>query len=375
MSLHDRLIRLAKIGRADTPVVTVYLSTRWADEHQRDRVRIFLKNELAKARGVPAGRAADADLDWVEREGEALVAQTRFPDAHGVALFACQALHLREVFPVSVRFPDSFVVADAPFLRPLAEQLRERPSTLVVVVDTESARLIPVTIEGTGQELVLESEVPGRHSRGGWAQMTQSRYQRHIQEHRARHFEAVIEGLIELIGHAGVERIVLAGEAKNVALFRESLPPQIAQLVAGAVAGTRHETGAAIVGRAAELLGELEEQERRIALDGVLTEAAKGGRAVASLEETLDAVNRGAIHRLYLLSTFAEPGGLCLRCQALQRGADRRCRLCGAEAKPVELANAIADRVIASDGEVETVDAHESLARVGGVAARLRYPL
>jgi peptide subunit release factor 1 (eRF1) len=375
MNFHDRLNRLAKIGRADSPVVSVYLSSRWADEHQRDRVRIFLKNELAKARRASTGRAADADLDWVEREGEALVAQARFPDAHGVALFACQALHLREVFPVSVPLTDNFVVADAPIVHPLAEQLRERPSALVVVVDTESARLIPVTIEGTGQELVLESEVPGRHSRGGWAQMAQSRYQRHIQDHRARHFEAVIESLIELIGRAGVERVVLAGEAKNVALFRESLPPRIAQLVAGAVAGTRHETGAAIVGRAAELLGELDEQERRIALDGVLTEAAKGGRAVASLEETIEAVNRGAIQRLYVLSSFAEPGALCLNCEALQRGTDRHCRLCGAEAKPVELADAMVDRVVASDGAVETVDAHQSLARVGGVAARLRYPL
>jgi peptide subunit release factor 1 (eRF1) len=375
MNLRDRLIRLAKIERAETPIVSVYLSTRWGDEHQRERVRVFLKNELAKARRLPSGRAAGPDLDWVEREGEGVVAQARFPGAHGVALFACQALHLREVFPVSVPFPDSFVVADAPLLRPLAEQLRERPSTLVVFVDTESARLIPVTIEGTGEELVLESEVPGRHSRGGWAQMAQSRYQRHIQDHRARHFEAVIEGLVELIEQHGVERIVLAGEAKNVALFRERLPPRIAGLVAGAVAGARHESGAAIVGRAAELLGQLERQEQRTALDAVLTEAAKGGRAVASLDETLDAVNRGAVHRLYLLRAFAEPGGLCLACAALQRGTDLRCRLCGAEAKPVELADAVVDRVVASDGAVEIVDAHEPLARVGGVAARLRYPL
>jgi hypothetical protein len=58
MNLRDRLIRLAKIERAETPVVSVYLNTRWADEHQRDRVQVFLKNALAKARRAPSGRAA-----------------------------------------------------------------------------------------------------------------------------------------------------------------------------------------------------------------------------------------------------------------------------------------------------------------------------
>lgn len=375
MNVRDRLIRLAKIERAETPVVSVYLNTRWADEHQRDRVRVFLKNELSKARRAPSGRAAEADLDWIEQEGEALVAQARLPNAHGVALFACQALQLQEVLPVRVPFPDSFVVADAAFLRPLAEVLKESPSTLVVFVDTESARLIRVTIGGEGEEVVLESEVPGRHSRGGWAQMAQSRYQRHIQDHRARHFEAVVESLVDLTERHGVECIVLAGEAKNVAQFQQILPPRIAQLVAGVVAGARHEAGGVIVGRAAELLGHLEKQDQGIALDAILTEAAKSGQAVAGLGEALEAVNRGAVHRLYLLRGFSEAGRRCLRCTTLQRGSDRICRLCEGETEPIELADAMVDRVIASGGTVETVDVHEALARVSGIAALLRYPL
>lgn len=375
MNLRHRLTKLAKIDQADTPVVSVYLGTRWADEQQRDRVRVFLKNEVAKARRVPFGSAAEADLAWVEAEGDAFVAQTRSPDAQGVALFACQALHLREVFALSVPFTNSFVVADAPFLRPLAEQLRERPSTLVVFVDTESARLIPVTIEGIAEEVLLETEIAGRPSPGDWAQKTQTRYQRHIEDQRARHLEGVGGGLTELVERGGVARIVLAGEAKNVAACRQSLPPRIARLVAGTVAGARHETGAALVGRATELLGEIEKREQSIALDAVLTDAAKGGQAVASPEETIEAVNRGAVHRLYLLGSFAERGGLCRGCAALQRGTELRCHLCGSEAKLVELADVCVARVVASNGEIDVVEAHGSLAAVGGVAARLRYAL
>jgi hypothetical protein len=35
----------------------------------------------------------------------------------------------------------------------------------------------------------------------------------------------------------------------------------------------------------------------------------------------------------------------------------------------------MANRVIAAHGTVEIVDLHQALSRVGGVAARLRYPL
>ncbi len=62
MDLKARLAELARIQPASTPVVSVYLNTHWADEHQRDRVRIFLKNELARAREARFPRPAEADL-------------------------------------------------------------------------------------------------------------------------------------------------------------------------------------------------------------------------------------------------------------------------------------------------------------------------
>lgn len=375
MDLSARLTELAKIERAATPVVSVYLNTHWGDEHQRERVRVFLKNELAGARRASDGRAAQADLDWIQAQGESLVAQARFPDAHGVALFACQALGLREVLPVRMPFPDTFVVAEAAFLRPLAAVLEETPAALVVFVDTESARLIPLTAGGAGEEVLLESEVPGHHSRGGWAQLAQSRYQLHIRDHRGRHFEAVAESLTRLVESYGVKRIVMAGEPKNVALFRKHLPPRIDDLVVGTVPCARHEVAGVIVARAGELLGHREGQDQGIAVDAVLTEAAKSRQAVAGVDETLDAINRRAVHHLYLLEAFSELGRVCDECDALQRGAHAACRFCGKATRATELGEAMTDRVIAAQGEAETVEIHQALARVGGVAARLRYPL
>lgn len=375
MDIRERLTGLARITRAPGPVVSVYLNTRWADEHQRERARVFLKTEIRKARKAPGGAGLGADLDWIQAQGEALVSQALVPEADGVALFACQALGLREMHPVRVPFEDAFVVADAPSLRPFAGVLDEAPSTLVVFVDGESARLLPLSAEGAGEEVRLESEVPGRHRRGGWAQLAQSRYQRHIEDHRGRHFDAVAEALSHLVETDAVARIVMAGDPRTVAAFRKHLPAQLSERIAGTVPAARYESATVILRRAADLLGTREGQEERAAVDALLAEAAKTRRAVAGLEGTLDAVFRGAVHRLYLLEGFRRAGRVCRACGALENGPGGPCRRCRAETGGIELGEAIVERVLATGGTVETVGAHEGLAAVGGVAARLRFPL
>ncbi|HET7874380.1 MAG TPA: Vms1/Ankzf1 family peptidyl-tRNA hydrolase [Methylomirabilota bacterium] len=373
MDLKAKLAELARLTRAGAPVVSVYLNTRWADEHQRDRVRVFLRNEVSRSR--EAGRAAAADLDWVEAEGHLLVSQARFPDAHGVALFACRAAGLRQVIPLRAAFEDTFVVAEAPYLVPLAAAAAAVSPAVVAFVDAERARLIRLEPEGPAEEVTLESEVPGHHRRGGWAQMAQSRYQRHIQDHRGRHFEAVAEALARLVDAGGAGRIVLAGEPRNLAVFRGQLPTRIAQRVVGQISGARHEPPSVLVSRAAPLLENLEAQRESVDLDATLTLAAKGGQAVAGVERTLEAANRGAVHRLFLLRAFAARGGTCLGCGTLQTKASGACRLCGKSLEAVDLAAALAERVLATGGEVERVDIHQPLAQAGGVAALLRYPL
>ena len=245
-ALSARLAALARITRAPSPVVSVYLGTRWADEHQRERVRVFLANEIKKARALP-GSALGEDLDWIAAQGEALVQQTLFPGATGVVLFACGPLGLREALPVRAAVEDTFVVNDAPYLRRLAEIVRETPSALVVFVDGESARLIQVGTDGVGAEVTLESDVPNRHRQGGWRLLAQTRFQRHIEEHRGRHFDAVAATLADVADEHGVDHIVLAGEARTLAVFRKYLEGRIAQRVAGTIAAARHEPAGALV--------------------------------------------------------------------------------------------------------------------------------
>src|SRR5438034_7340732 len=206
--LAARLSALARLGRTESPVVSVYFNTRWTDEQQRERTRVFLRNEIRKAR---AGGPTDleADLEWIEKRGESLIEQMQFPDTRAVALFACRSAGLREILPLRVPVDDFFVVGDTPHLRRLAALLEGVPATLVVFVDGESARLIRLLADGVGEVVALEHEVQGHHRQGGWQLLAQSRYQRHIQAQRGRHFDAVAAALTALVDEHGLERIVL----------------------------------------------------------------------------------------------------------------------------------------------------------------------
>jgi peptide subunit release factor 1 (eRF1) len=356
------------------PVVSVYLDTRWSDERQRDRVRVFLKNEIRRATAMAAG-ALDAELAWVAAEGERLIGQAVPSEAAGVALFAGGPTPRREIVRLAVPLADSFTVADVPQLRPLAQALGEAPRAVLLFVDGESARLAALTPHGVADEVLLTTaDIVGHHRRGGWALLVQSRYQRHIQDHRRRHFDAVAHTLADFLAHHEVESIVLAGEARNLAVFRSQLPSRVADRIIGEVAGARYEPTSALAERAVAAIHERGAAETALTLDEILAEADGGGRAVAGVDAIIDAANRDAVDRLYLLATYRADGRVCLTCQAIQRDRDVVCRWCGARTTVRELGEALVRRALASGGTVATIEAHGGLERAGGLAAMLRYP-
>src|SRR3989454_3691203 len=141
--LAARLRMLARLAPTESPVVSVYLDTRWADEQQRERSRVLLRNEIRKARaGAPP--ELEADLAWVEKRGESLIEQMQFPDARAVALFACRSAGLREILPLRVPVDDFFAVGGTPPLRRPPALLQATPATPIVFVDGGGAPPVPL---------------------------------------------------------------------------------------------------------------------------------------------------------------------------------------------------------------------------------------
>ena len=375
MDLKTQLGRLARLHTTGAPVVSVYLNTCRTDEHEPGRARIFLKNELRQARQADVKGQLTADLDWIQEQADTLLSGSESAESRGVALFACQPAGMREIIPVRIPLANAFMVGPSPSMRGLAVVAHEAPATVVLFVDAGHARLVRLSAQGPLEEITLESGVPRRDARSEWAQVTQARYEQHIQAYRDRHFEAVAESLLRLVEHHDVRWIVLAGEPRALGEVRAQLPRRLADCVLGHVAGTRHDSATTLADRAAELLRRLVDSTEAPAVDAALTEAAKDGRAVAGVEATLEAINLGAVHQLYLLEAFKASGRACKNCHVLGMHAEGACPICGGATERIDLGEAMVNRVLATGSTVDSVGVHGALERAGGVAAWLRYPI
>jgi peptide subunit release factor 1 (eRF1) len=247
--------------------------------------------------------------------------------------------------------------------------------TLVVWLDREQARLIPIAPEGMRDEVVLAGDVPGHHRRGGWAQLAQSRYQRHIEAHRERHLDAVAAAARGLMHDLAVERIVLMGDAEVVGALREALAADVTPRVVAALPGARHQGGAELATAALAAAERSHTAAIAARVEGTLVDAEKGPRAAAGLSRTLEAVHRGAVHQLYLLRAFRRVGVECEQCGQLQAELAPACPHCGGSTTVTELGEAAVRRVLSAKGDVIDVPEHAGLAGHDGIAASLRYPL
>lgn len=374
MDIKQEIVELSLTPTCPTPALSVFLDTRWIDEHQRDRARAFVEAELRRAAGADLPPLED-DLRWIGARVQAITAQAELVGAGGVALFACTPVGLRRVLAVRVAFTNAVVLGPRPRLRPLVEALPGAEETLVVWLDRQHARLIPVGPTGMRDELALTGDVPGHHRRGGWAQLAQAHYDRHIQAHRDRHLAAVAAAVRGLVHDLAVSRIVLAGEAEMLGALRAALPAEIRAFVAAEVPGSRYETSAELIARALAAADRAHAATTAVTVGVVLVEAEKSTRATAGLPATLHAVCRGAVHQLYLLRAFRQSGVECERCGPLQVDVVPACPHCGGATTVTELGEAVVRRVLSAKGDVVDVLQHPGLAQHDGLAASLRYRL
>jgi hypothetical protein len=373
-SIDAELRTLAALADPHAAVVTLYLDARGQDQHQREAIRTFVRRALAEARREWRGPAAagvglEADLSRIERYVEELMARGAGGRPPGIALFACAAADLFVDLRAPIPFQNQFGVGAAPLLAQLSRLGDEYEPALVALVDAESARIFQSALGGVLSELDLESNVPGRHKQGGWAQ---ARYQRHIRAHRDEHHKAVAAVLAEGLNGQGIRHLILGGSPLAQRNLRRFLPPEAeGRIIAEVDLPVR--TAVARVQEAVR--GALQAWERRqeeAAVGELQDRAGNPGQAALGLGNGLAAVNRRAVHLLIISERFAAAGWGCRECGALQADATLGCPRCGGALATADLREAMVTAVLRAGGGIEWVTAQPALERLGGVGALLR---
>ena len=374
MDTKKEIRKLAKIPETDYPFISLYLNTKWEDEKQRERVRLFVKNELKEAQKFvkeeKIRKSLQRDSEEIQRYIDGVIHRTYDEGVNGIAILACSGIDAFIIYRSSIPFDNQFTISSKPSLRQLVQISDEYRGAIAVMVDTDRAKIFEMSLGEIHLESQIESYVPGRHEQGGWSQM---RFQRHIREHMHQHHRGVAEQLVKLFDNERCDNIVLIGQEHILATFRALLPERVRERIKGEFSAEFEEESSSLAQKVIEYLhGEYLKAEDYV-IEELIEAALARGAATVGLRDTIEAINRGKVHRLVLDRDLKRQGWQCTKCLALGEMTTLSCPFCNSNIETIELVEEMIRSVINRDGEVDIVKDTHKLSKYDVVGAMLRF--
>ena len=230
MLLKKELNKLANFSPTDFPFISLYLNTQ-ANEHGRDDFERFVRKAFSRQakkfdEDSPELKSFEHDRYWIN---EFLIEKLR-PSANGVAIFACAgADNFFEVIELDTPIEKhSMHVSNIPHLYPLARLIDQNPRYVALVADSNTSRLFVFNLGITKSIHMVQSSEFDFPPKG---EMSQTRYQRRLENHRLTHVKNILEMLERVVNEENVNHIILAGDEVIVPLLSEHLPPNLADKI------------------------------------------------------------------------------------------------------------------------------------------------
>jgi hypothetical protein len=277
-----RAAELAELAGGRGPFATVVLATEADVDNAAQRTEVRWKtarDELAQA-GAPEEllTALDPVLPEAHLEGDGLALVAR----------ADGTLHVEHLATP----PRTELVrwATLPSLVPVLEWRQGSPPHVVVVADREGADIVAVRRDGPDvrHEAGGEDAAISKVRAGGWSNR---RYQDRAENTWERNADDAAAKIATLAQRVGARLVIVAGDVRAVALLRDALPQEVAELVREADGGRSPDGSAPVLAaHAARLLDEAVADDTRAVLAKFAEERGQGDRAADGADETLEAL-------------------------------------------------------------------------------------
>ena len=370
--LQQELRNLAVRADSAGPFLSLYIDTNRNDESQKDRIRVWMKDEARRIREAIGGNGEiDSSLQKGITQIQTYLDNSLEPTTRGLAVFVCPSEDVFIPLQLPVPVAPQLKIGTRPHLRPLMELRQSYPPVLVALVDAKSARLFELEFGRVLFELDLEHpDMPRRHDQGGWSQ---ANLQRHVQDHVNRHHKEVAETLSRLVDQEPVRAVILSGQERNVANFRNFFPKRVEERVIGTLRLDIRSSAEEITAAAQRLIGQTRDASTTERLELIEETAQKNGRGALGVAAVVDALNQRRIDTVFLSPQAEAQGWKCPSCGTIGHLIPLGCPVCS---KPVVTADLIEEIISAAekeDAKVEFVNSGSVLDRYEGIAAALRF--
>lgn len=172
--------------------------------------------------------------------------------AHAVAVFVSEPDGLFEVVRLPVPARQRVVVGRVPRIAPLA-RIGVPQRWAVALASRSHGRLLRGSPGGLVEVADLDDDVPGRHDQGG---LSQSRYERSIDEEAHRHIRRVLDALARSHAQRPIDRLAIAAPDETYAFVEQHLDPALRERLAGRIDADLSDAGPEQVLEAARPLSE-----------------------------------------------------------------------------------------------------------------------
>jgi ribosomal protein L30E/protein required for attachment to host cells len=334
--LKKHIIALATLPENKSPLVSAYFDLRLP--------RGRLDSDFhAWAELTASGFRGSQRHDFDDAVDEIFDYLTSKPEARSVAIFSRWGEYPM-LLPLTFEVPleTQFHVGELPVIYPLVE-LKDRFNRFVLVVtNSESARIFEINLGEVSETLLAER--PELRERLG-REWTREHYQNHRKQRDQQFVKEKVAVIERLMAKRGHNTLLLAGEPRFVKRLRGALPKHLEARVAAEIrTGVREHTLPQVIDEAIHSFIEQEARQSHSAVQMLADAVRRGGLAVIGLQPSLDALEAGQADLLVLSNQL--PGS---DREKLVRAASRH------------------------DTSIETVSGNVMLEQNGGVGCLLRY--
>jgi hypothetical protein len=292
--------------------------------------------------------------------------------AHGLALYIASPIDLFDVIKLPRPVQTNAVIDDSPCIEPIAD-LGSGAVWGVLLVSRRIGRILRGTADGLIEVDHIWDDVRGQHDQGGWSQ---ARYQRSVEEEKKDHVRAVADVLFEHHKRTPFDRLLVGCGEDIYPDVQTSLHSYLGERLVGRFDVDVENTNPDEVFKAAQpAIEEHESKHEREALDRLVEAVAAGGRGVAELEPTLEALNEQRVEKLLVKLGYNAPGTQCPQCRSLFGPEVATCPADGTRTERRDgIVESALERALAQSAEVHIVRYHpEELESLGQIGAVLRF--
>ncbi|MFP3853290.1 MAG: hypothetical protein ACLFWD_03240 [Anaerolineales bacterium] len=297
----------------------------------------------------------------------------------GAAIFSNQKDDFFRSFSLAVPVRSRARLLSQPFVKPLAQLLDSYGHFGVALIDQQSARFFHLHLGELAEETSWQGE-PVRHTKRGGGSQAQGRrggtagQTRYSEEVAERNLKEAAQIAGQFFKRQKVRRIILGGSEANVAFFRDTLPKVWQTLIIGSFPIDMNASVNEVTERSLEVAEKAEHDQEQAIVSQLITTSSKGGEAVLTLDETLEAVHAGRVQHLVISEGYRQPGYRCQGCEYLTVQELPQCPFCGEAFQQIDDAVEFAVRkVLEGGGEVEIISHADKLDQAGKIGALLRY--